>query len=209
MELLMIRHAEPVRIESGSVDGPADPGLTARGQDQAARLAAWLAVEGLDAIVTSPLRRARETSAPLADALGIEPVVDPGVSEYDAASDEYIPIEELREAKDDRWYATIEGRWDDAGGIDPAEFQRLVVPAVDAVIDGHPGQRVAVVAHGGVINVYLAHVLGLARHLWFHPEYTSISRVLASRSGPRSVSSLNELAHLVGTRDTATGALRP
>jgi probable phosphoglycerate mutase len=209
MELVLVRHAEPVRIESGSVEGPADPGLTARGHDQAARLAAWLAVEGLDAIVTSPLRRARETAAPLGEALGLEPTVDAGVSEYDATSDEYIPIEELRAAKDDRWYATIEGRWDDAGGVDPAEFRRLVVPAVDAVIDGHPGQRVAVVAHGGVINVYLAHVLGLARHLWFHPEYTSISRVLASRSGPRSVSSLNELGHLVGTRDTATGAIRP
>jgi hypothetical protein len=53
--------------------------------------------------------------------------------------------------------------------------------------------------------VYLAHVLGIAQPLWFHPEYTSVHRVHAARSGgPRSLSSLNELAHLVGTRDGPT-----
>jgi probable phosphoglycerate mutase len=205
MELLLIRHAEPVRIASGEVAGPADPGLTERGAEQAERLAAWLAAEPIDVVVTSPLRRARETAAPLAGALGIEPVIDPGVSEYDADSDEYIPIEELRAAKDDRWFATIEGRWDDAGGVNPLEFQQSVVPALDAIAAGAPGARVAVVCHGGVINVYLAHVLGLATPLWFHPEYTSTSRVLVSRGGQRSVSSVNELAHLVGTRDRSSG----
>jgi probable phosphoglycerate mutase len=208
MELLLIRHAEPVRIASGDVDGPADPGLTERGASQAQRLAAWLAAEPIDGVVTSPLRRARETAAPLAAALGIEPVVAAGVSEYDADSDEYIPIEELRAAKDDRWFATIEGRWDDAGDVNPVEFQETVVPAIDAIAAGAPGARIAVICHGGVINVYLAHVLGLATPLWFHPEYTSTSRVLVSRGGQRSVSSVNELAHLVGTRDRALGDAR-
>jgi probable phosphoglycerate mutase len=208
MELLLIRHAEPVRIASGDVDGPADPGLTERGASQAQRLAAWLAAEPIDGVVTSPLRRARETAAPLAAALGIEPVVAAGVSEYDADSDEYIPIEELRAAKDDRWFATIEGRWDNAGDVNPVEFQETVVPAIDAIAAGAPGARIAVICHGGVINVYLAHVLGLATPLWFHPEYTSTSRVLVSRGGQRSVSSVNELAHLVGTRDRALGDAR-
>jgi probable phosphoglycerate mutase len=204
VELLLIRHAEPVRIALGDVEGPADPQLTARGADQAARLAAWLAVEGVGAIVTSPLRRARETAAPLADALGMVPEVDPGVSEYDADSGEYIPIEELRELKDERWQATIEGRWEDADGIDPAVFQAAVVPAMEAIVERHPGAKVAVVCHGGVINVYLAHVLGIERRLWFHPEYSSIHRVHAARGGgPRSVTSLNELAHLVATREPA------
>ncbi len=201
MELLLVRHGEPVRIEAGEVDGPADPQLTERGRDQATRLAAWLAADGVDAIVTSPLRRARETAAPLAAALGIEPEVDAGLSEYDATAGHYIPIEELREKKDERWYATIEGRWADVGGVDPHEFQRQVVPAFDALIERHAGQRVAVMTHGGVINVFLAHVLGIERLLWFHPEYTSISRVHASRTGSRSVATVNETAHLVASRD--------
>ena len=133
---------------------------------------------------TSPLRRARETAAPLAAALGVDGArSSPGVTEYDATSGEYIPIEELRAAKDERWYATIEGRWDDVGGVDPRAFQRQVVPAVEALIDRFAGGRVVVVTHGGVLNVFLAHVLGLETPLWFHPEYTSISRVLAARGG--------------------------
>ena len=201
MELVLIRHAEPVRIASGDVTGPADPGLTERGTEQARRLADWLAVERVDAIVSSPLRRARETAAPLGAALGLEPIVVEGISEYDAHSDEYIPIEELRALKDDRWQATIEGRWADVGGVDPVEFQARVVPAIDELIGGHPGQRVAAFSHGGVVNVYLAHVLGMHRLLWFHPEYTSISRVHASRDGVRSIASVNETAHLIAVRE--------
>lgn len=206
MELVLVRHAEPVRIAAGEVEGPADPGLTARGAEQARRLAAWLGAEQIDRVITSPLRRARETAAPLARTLGLDPVVDPGVSEYDAHAAEYIPIEELRAAKDDRWFATIEGRWEDAGGASPVEFQRTVVPAIDAIAAGAPGNRVAVICHGGVINVYLADVLGLTTPLWFHPEYTSTSRVLVSRDGRRSISSVNELAHLVGVRDGETAS---
>lgn len=205
MELLLIRHAEPVRIAAGEVEGPADPGLTERGADQANRLADWLRAERIDEIVASPLRRARETAAPVARALGLDVVIDEGVTEYDGDSTEYIPIEELRRLNDHRWQATIEGRWEDAGGVDPAEFQKVIVPAIDAIVDRSPGRTVAVVCHGGVINVYLAHVLGLARHLWFHPEYSSVSRVRSARSGPRSVASLNEVAHLVGRRDGEQG----
>jgi probable phosphoglycerate mutase len=58
--------------------------------------------------------------------------------------------------------------------------------------------------HGGVINVFLAHVLGIGRLLWFHPEYTSINRVRAARSGEKSVATVNETAHLVAVRDTTT-----
>jgi broad specificity phosphatase PhoE len=208
MELLLIRHAEPVRIAAGEATGapptPADPGLTARGVDQAERLAAWLAADGVDVIATSPLRRSRETAAPLAETLGLEPMVVEGISEYDAHSDEYIPIEELRALKDDRWHATIEGRWADVGGVDPRAFQQQVVPAIDDLIARHPGQTVAAFCHGGVVNVYLAHVLGIDRLLWFHPEYTSISREHAARTGPKSVATVNETAHLVATRQERT-----
>jgi broad specificity phosphatase PhoE len=199
MELLIVRHAEPIRVEGGHGRGPADPELTARGRDQAARLAGWLAFEGADAVVSSPMRRARETAEHVAYALGVDLEIVEGISEYDAHSDEYIPIEELRELKDERWQATIEGRWADVGGVDPSAFQAQVVPAVEELIARFAGQRVVAVSHGGVVNVYLSHVLGLDRLLWFHPEYTSISRVHASRRGDRSVASVNETGHLVAS----------
>ena len=57
MELLWVRHGLPERIEGGG-GVPADPGLTAEGLEQAQRLADWLAHERIDAVVSSPLRRA-------------------------------------------------------------------------------------------------------------------------------------------------------
>jgi broad specificity phosphatase PhoE len=201
MELVLVRHAQPVRVEPGSVDGAADPELSPAGRHQAERLATWLAAEAPDALLTSPLRRARETAAALATTLDVAPAVVDGLAEYDAGADHYIPIEELRAMRDERWYATIEGRWADVGGVDPAAFQRQVVPAVEGVIDRFPGQRVVVVTHGGVLNVYLAHVLGIDQLLWFHPEYTSVSRVQAARTGQRSVATLNETAHLMARRE--------
>jgi 2,3-bisphosphoglycerate-dependent phosphoglycerate mutase len=201
VELLLIRHAEPVRISPGSAAGPADPHLTERGRVQAVRLAAWLDAEPVDAILSSPLRRARETAAAIGRALGLDVEVVDGLMEYDAQSDFYIPVEELRETRDHHWTAMIEGRWDELGGEPPHEFRARIVPCVDAIIERFPGGRVAAVCHGGVINVYLAALLGLDRHLWFHPEYTSISRIAAARTGERSVASLNETAHLVATRD--------
>ncbi|HSO96342.1 MAG TPA: histidine phosphatase family protein [Acidimicrobiia bacterium] len=200
MELVLVRHAQPVRVDQGTVSGPADPGLSRQGHLQAARLADWLAEEPIGAVLTSPLRRARETAAPVAATLGVTAEVVDGVAEYDAAAGEYIPIEELRAAKDERWFATVEGRWADVGGVDPREFQARVVPAVETLIDRFGGQRVVVVTHGGVLNVYLAHVVGTERLLWFHPEYTSISRVAAARTGQRSIATLNETAHLTARR---------
>jgi probable phosphoglycerate mutase len=197
----MIRHAEPVRIGPGTAAGPADPHLTGRGQVQADRLAAWLAAERIDALLSSPLRRARDTAEPVGRALGLHVEVVDGLMEYDAQSDFYIPVEGLRETRDHHWTAMIEGRWDELGGEPPDQFRARIVPCVDAIIERFPGGAVAAVCHGGVINVYLAALLGLERHLWFHPEYTSISRVAAARTGERSVVSLNETAHLVATRD--------
>jgi probable phosphoglycerate mutase len=187
MELLLIRHALPVRVDEGTVDGPADPGLAATGWEQAEALAGWLADERIDAVWSSPMRRARETAAPLADRVGLEVVVDDGLAEYDREALSYIPIEELKAANDPRWKQLPER---------PEDFVAVVVEAVERIVAAHPGQRVAVVCHGGVVNAYAGHVLGIDDPLFFLPAYTSISRVLASGDGIRSVGSLNEAAHV-------------
>ncbi len=201
MDLLLIRHAEPVRIAPGSSPEPADPGLTDRGRVQAERLARWLVQESIDAVLSSPLRRAGETAKVVGDGLGLEVETVEGLMEYDAEADYYIPVEEMRETRDHHWRAMVEGRWEELGGEAPDRFRARIVPCVDAVVDRFAGRRVAAVCHGGVINVYLAAVLGLERHLWFEPGYTSISRVAAARTGERSVVTLNETAHLVATMD--------
>ncbi|HUP84839.1 MAG TPA: histidine phosphatase family protein [Acidimicrobiales bacterium] len=196
MELILVRHAEPVRIVDA--DGPADPPLAERGIKQAEALASYLGAEPIGAVWSSPMQRARETAAPLAAALGCEVVVDTELAEWDRASTSYIPIEELKANKDERWVAMVEGNLE-GDGIDLVAFRDGVVSAMDHIVTGNPGASVAVVCHGGVINTYLADILGIDRPLWFEPKYTSIHRVLASRRGDRSLETLNEIAHLRGT----------
>jgi probable phosphoglycerate mutase len=95
----------------------------------------------------------------------------------------------------------VDGRWEEVGAEHPDVFRAQVSAALDRTIADHAGRRVLVVCHGGVINVAIALVAGLDRHLWFEPGYTSISRIVASRSGVRSVVSVNETAHLVAARE--------
>jgi len=171
----------------------ADPHLTDRGRTQVARLVDWLASERLEAVYASPMRRAVETATPLADAHQLPVEVDIEIAEFDRAADSYIPIEELRAEKDERWYALIEGRWhEDGTGEHPEVFVPRVVAAVERIVARHTGGRVAIVCHGGVINAYLASILGIDKLLWFEPAYASIHRVAAARTGQRSVVSINE-----------------
>ena len=194
MEIVFVRHGLPLRIELET--GIADPELAAEGHEQAAKMAAYLGVEDVEAVYVSPLRRALETARPLCKVLGLEAVVSEGVAEFDRNSREYEPVEELRATNDPRWEKLLRGEWD---GVDedPSIFKARVVATVEDMIARHPGGRVVVVCHGGVINQYLAHVLGIETHVgFFYPKYTSIHRVMAARSGERSIVSINEASHL-------------
>ena len=194
MELLLIRHALPIRVEGAT--GPADPPLSDLGHRQSAALVRWLEPEPLDALVVSPMARARETAEPLAAARDLEAVVHDGVAEFDKDADSYVPMEELKAAGDPRWQEIVDGGYFGEGDLTPEQFQATVVDAVEDVIARHAGQTAAVVCHGGVINAYVAHVLGIEDLLFFEPGYTSINRIRASRRGHRMVVSLNETAHL-------------
>ena len=195
MELLLIRHALPVRIE-GEQGTAADPELADLGHEQARALADYLSGEHIDVLYVSPLRRAVQTAEPVAEKLGLEAIVDDELAEFDRHSHFYIPIEELKQEKDERWDDMLAGRWGVDGEVDPATFQAVVVEAVERVIAAHRGQTVAIVCHGGVINAYFAQLLNLDFPMFFEPAYTSISRVLASSGGHRQVKSINEHAHV-------------
>ncbi len=69
-------------------------------------------------------------------------------------------------------------------------FQARVMAGFDAIVENHAGGTVAMVCHGGVINVIVQRVLE-ARHP-LAPHHASVTRVMASRSGVRSVATFNE-----------------
>jgi probable phosphoglycerate mutase len=195
MEIILVRHALPVRIDATPDGSPADPGLADLGVEQAYRIADALRHDKVDALYTSPSRRAVETATPLSGALGLEPVLEPGIAEFDAAEASYVPVEELRAADDPRWHRLVAGDLYTAG-VNPVAFRARVVEAVDRIAAMHPGGRAVLVSHSGSINAYAGYVLGEERHIWFAPAYCSITRIAIARTGRRGIVSLNETGHV-------------
>jgi 2,3-bisphosphoglycerate-dependent phosphoglycerate mutase len=193
MELLLIRHALPIRRELE--EGAADPELSDAGHEQARHLAEYLATERLDAVYASPMRRAHQTAEPVAKVQDLSIITADGVAEWDRNASHYVPVEELKAANDPRWQAMVAGEWE--SDEPQEEFAVRVVTTIEDIVNAHRSQRVAVVCHGGVINQYLAHILGLpASNGFFYPNYTSIHRIAAASSGERSVVTVNETVHL-------------
>lgn len=191
VELLLIRHGLPRHVEN--LDGrPADPDLDDIGIGQAERMADWLAGEPIARLYSSPMARARQTAEPLSQRLGLSVEIHPGVAEYDQHAQSYVPIERLKEVDYDRWLRLMQGQTD----VDFEAFSRQVIDALEQIVADNSGKRVAVTCHGGVINVWTAHVIGFAPRLFFNPDYTSIHRYLCASSGVRSVETLNEAVHL-------------
>lgn len=192
MELIIVRHARPEQVEGA--DGAADPGLADVGHRQARLVAAHLAESGVDAIVSSPMRRARETAAPLADSTGLEPTLVDGIAEYDRHDSSYVPAEIRRRHDADFWA-------DPLGSMDSAareEWVAGVAEAFGSLIADHPGDRVAVFCHGMVTSVWFAATLGITDLIRFTPDYCGVSRMLASSSTDYvTVRSFNE-THFLG-----------
>lgn len=195
MELVLVRHALPVRIDATPDGAPADPELSPRGWEQAERLVEALTLDGVDALYTSPSRRARETATPLERALGRTAEVDDGLAEFDSGDSSYVPVEELKAAGDPRWTALVHGDLY-SHDVDPVAFRARVVEAVERIAARHPGGRVVLFSHAGAINAAAGAVLGQERTIWFAPDYCSINRIAAARDGRRGVVSLNETGHV-------------
>ncbi len=191
MELILIRHGLPEKVinDDGS---PADPPLSSTGLAQAEKVAKWLSDGEIDCLYSSPMQRAMQTAAPIAADQGMEIQVRDGVAEYDQKSDLYIPVEQLKEQDYDRWLRLMKGEVD----IDFPAFAKNVCATLEEIVAQNKGKRVAVTCHGGVINVWTAHVIGFEPKMFFNPNYTSINRFMAASSGEKSVITLNEHAHL-------------
>jgi len=191
MELLLIRHGLPVHIENSDGE-PADPPLSDIGRVQARRMAEWLSRERIDRLYTSPMVRAMQTAEPLAEKLAITAQTSEGVAEYDRNASHYVPVERLKEIDYERWKRLMNGDID----ADFHKFAHTVIGSIEDIVTANAGNRVAITCHGGVINVWTSHVLGMAPRMFFNPDYTSIHRYLCASSGERTIRVLNEAVHL-------------
>ena len=196
-ELLLIRHALP---EADVMT----PGLSEVGVEQARRLGTWLKGEDMDALVTSPMRRAVETAQILSEQTGrpVDGTVD-DLREWDTdlPPAAYTPIEAMG-PMDPRALAVAEGRYDDfVPSLDRQAFRARVARGLEEVFTRWPVGRVAAVCHGGMINCAVGNVLEVPALFWFNPGYTSVTRLRRLPSGRTVVVSVNETAHLLATRD--------
>jgi probable phosphoglycerate mutase len=195
MELILIRHGLPLmlRNEDGT---PADPPLAEHGHEQAEAMAHWLSGEEFDRLYSSPMRRAHQTAEPLAKSQGLTIETLPAIAEYDRDADHYIPMEDLKRDDYEGWLEFVKSGY--PPGVDVEKFRSTVVDGIEKLIGENPGKRVLGVCHGGVINAWAAHVLGIEFRLFLDSAYTSVNRFLAASSGERAVLSLNEAGHLRG-----------
>ena len=198
MELIFVRHGRPEHVQT-SDGSPADPPLAEVGHLQAAAVAQWLKEEPVDHIYSSPMRRAMETAKPIEEALGLSVAIREHLSEFDRNSSSYVPMEILKEVNRRAWERMASGAVSDSTDS-MYTWRDSVLGEVEHLIEHHSGQRVVVVCHGGVINAYLAFCLSIDERefMKFDVDYTSVTRILASSTGHRSVKSVNETTHFRG-----------
>jgi broad specificity phosphatase PhoE len=203
MEILLVRHGEPVTAQSDS--GPVDPELTARGRWQAECLGAWLACEPIDHVVTSSKRRAIETAEPLFNRLGLEPEIVPDLVEIDRNARVYAPPPVLAERFPDYHADMAAGNFEKIGWDSFEVFRERVTNAWRELVDRPRGERVVVACHGGTIGVILGHVLGISTHALFAATpFASITRIQLAGDVAR-LRTLHEIAHFDGRRERALG----
>jgi probable phosphoglycerate mutase len=211
-ELFIVRHADAIPeadeiIPSGIYD---DLPLSSIGREQARALAERLGSISFNAIYSSPLQRCLETAAPLAGRLGLEPVIVADLAEIRLGEVISLPqdgndVESLTKALQARQLEIVRvagttGNWDAITGSEPSkEFRKRVVTALDEIASHHIGERVLVFAHGGVVNAYVAEVLGLDREFFYPAANTAITVVRVSGTR-RVLFVLNDLGHLAQFR---------
>jgi probable phosphoglycerate mutase len=192
VQLLLIRHALPLR--SGPDEG-ADPQLSDVGFEQARRLPKALDRHPITRVLSSPQRRAIQTAAPVAEALGLHVEIDDRLAEYDKDLAHYVPIEQIRIEFPQEWQRLAAGHL--PSGVDEDAFIKRVFAAVDDVVArGDHDDTVAIFGHGGVINVILHRILETERLLLFPIDYASVTRLRYSRKGDFTVAEVNGTEHV-------------
>jgi 2,3-bisphosphoglycerate-dependent phosphoglycerate mutase len=200
--LLLLRHGETTPVRNGVavplLEGQSNPDLDPVGVDEARRAADRLAAEDVAAIYVTPLVRTHQTAAPLAERLGLEPVVEPRLIEVHLGEWEGGEYRRRMAEKDPIALRIVEEqRWDVIPGAEPMDrFAARVREGIEAVAAAHPDQTVVVVSHGGTIGEALAEAAG-SRALAFAPDNGSISEIVVS-GDEWALRRFNDVAHLDG-----------
>lgn len=190
--MLLVRHGRTADTVARRFAGGGVPGalLDDEGYAQAERAAAELAGAGAVAVVSSPIRRARQTAETIATRLGVELIVDDEWRECDFGEWEGLVIDEVAERDPDLVVA-----WRDSVAAAPPGGESLeamaarVFAARDSLLDRFSGNAVIVVTHSLPIRAIVCAALGapLAAIHHLRPAPGSVTEVLTYAGGETSI----------------------
>ncbi len=201
--LYLIRHGRADYDNDDFTETPRgpqyDPPLSEEGREQARVLARRLLLgEEPAAVVSSPLRRARETALAYADPAGLPVEYDMDLAEAfiggweNRSFEEIIATDEALLAK----YRNHDAFWRHAPDAEDLDaFRERVTRGIERALAARPDGNVYVFCHGGVVNAYVAPLFGLEQEMFFVPENTSLN-VLSIDGARRAVRFLNDARHL-------------
>jgi broad specificity phosphatase PhoE len=179
--LYLVRHGEVEAPYQRVFGGRIDMRLSPRGQEQATALADFLATTPFDRIYASPMQRVQQTLAPLINAHRPAPALLEGLREVDFGAWTGLTWDQVRERFGVSAFDWLHLLHDDgiAQAEPAADFGRRVRVCLDQVLAEGQGQHVAVICHGGVIRMLLAHLLELPlpRTAAFEIDYASVTVV--------------------------------
>ncbi len=158
VRITAVRHGETAWNVDTRIQGQIDIGLNARGQWQAQQLGAALAEHGLNHIYTSDLARAHHTALAIATHAGIAPqavALHSGLRErafgvFEGRTHAEIEAQWPQDAL--RWRQRVPD-WAPQGGESPLQLRHRVEQTVAHIAARHPGEHIALVAHGGVLDM--------------------------------------------------------
>lgn len=200
---VLLRHGEtaltPQKRFSGS--GGTDPELSPAGRRQAAAVAEALAARGtVQAVVSSPLRRCRETAQAVADRLGLPVTVEEGLRETDFGAWEGLTFSEVRERFPDDLQAWLDSpkAAPTGGGESFAAVTRRVSATRDRLLSAYAGRTVLLVTHVTPVKTLVRLALGAPPESLFKMELSaaSLSAVAYYTDGNASLRLLNDTSHL-------------
>lgn len=163
MRIFLVRHGETQWNRENRIVGHTEIGLTPDGHRQVALLARALAAEKIEAVYSSPLRRAVETANAIAEQHGLGVVTDDALKEVDAGELDGIAIKEVVRRYGDFWEAWVKGT--DSlrmpGGETIGELQSRAWSVVTRVVGAHPDGTIILVSHTLTILSILTTALGM------------------------------------------------
>jgi probable phosphoglycerate mutase len=207
-----VRHGETAWNVDTRIQGQLDIALNETGRWQAARLAQALHHEPLDALYSSDLQRASQTAAAISEAMNVPVRLDARLRERSFGLFEGHTFRELEASwpEETRRWRERDPSFGPPGGEALAAFYERCVDAVSQLATQHPGQTIAVVAHGGVMDCLYRAALRIdlrTRRTWMLGN-ASINRLLHTPGG-FSLVGWGDAHHLEGEAARDAGGLGP